>query len=186
AGGLLNMRPQHLTDAFLIKPTALSDQTEVFREEVRQDEIETQSSKKKPRVERTYYVLYVLERNSTGFLELRRKYWFDRTQRDTPLVRQQTFENGGGKVSSDIIYADWFVVSGTNRRWPARVIVDRRNDGYRIELTLVKETVEINLELPGTTFVLENTEGLKEVDLDATRKIQATPVRHPLPNQPVR
>jgi hypothetical protein len=179
AGGLINMRPQHVTDAFLIKSTAINDRTEIFREEVRQDDINSSSAKKKQRIERTYYVLYVLERNDKGYLELRRKYWFDRTQKETPLVRQQTFENGGGKVSSDITYADWFIISGTSRKFPAKVVVDRRNDGYRIELSLVKETAEINLDLPETTFVLENTEGLKEVNLDAPRKLQATPRRNP-------
>jgi hypothetical protein len=180
AGGLINMRPQHVTDAFLIKSTEINDRTEVFREEVRQDDVTGASGKKKKPVERTYYVLYVLERNDKGFLDLRRKYWFDRTQRDTPLVRQQIFENGGGKVSSDITYSDWFTISGTSRKLPAKVIVDRRSDGYRIELTLEKETVEINLDLPETTFVLENTEGLKEVNLDAPRKLQAEPRRNPL------
>jgi hypothetical protein len=186
AGGLINMRPQHVTDAFLIKSTTINDRTEIFREEVRQDDITDQSRKKKQRVERTYYVLYVLERNDKGFLDLRRKYWFDRTQKDTPLVRQQTFENGGGKVSSDITYSKWFTIPGTGRKWPAKVIVDRRYDGYRIELMLIEETVEINLDLPVTTFILENTEGLKEVNLDVTRKLQATPVRDQQPLPPAR
>jgi hypothetical protein len=186
AGGLVNMRPQHVTDAFLIKPTTANDRTEIFREEVRQEDIDSRSGKKKNRVDRTYYVLYVLERNDKGFLELRRKFWFDRTQKETPLVRQQTFENGGGKVASDIIYSDWFTIPGSGRKWPARVVVDRRYDGYRIELTLEKETVEVNLELPGTTFILENTEGLKEVDLDAPRKMQAAPGRSLQQDLPLR
>ncbi|HWP44557.1 MAG TPA: hypothetical protein VNO14_15025, partial [Blastocatellia bacterium] len=80
----------------------------------------------------------------------------------------------------------WLTIPGTNRRWPAKVVVDRRNDGYRIELTLVEETVEINLELPGTTFILENTEGLKEVNLDAPRKLQAAPGQNQQPDLPVR
>ena len=45
--------------------------------------------------------------------------------------------------------------------------IDRRNaDGYRLELILEPETVELNPELPETTFKLENIERLPEVDLD--------------------
>jgi hypothetical protein len=35
-----------------------------------------------------------------------------------------------------------------------------------MRLNLDKESVEVNLNLPATTFVLENTDRLKEVNLD--------------------
>jgi hypothetical protein len=174
AGGLINMRPQHITSAFLIKPTTDNSRTEVFREEVTQEETDAEAKKKNRRVIRTYYVLFVLERNDNSVLELRRKYWFDRTRPNTPLVRQQTFENGGGKVASDITYSDWFNVPDSKYTWPKKVIIDRRNDGYRIEIELEKDSVEINGELPPTTFKLENDENLKEKNLDAPRKPSAT------------
>jgi hypothetical protein len=184
AGGLINMRPQHITDAFLIKPTPTSGRTDVFREEVLMEEPDDRPGKKGRKVVRGYYVVYVLERNDKGESELRRKFWFDRTRTGTPLVRQQTFENGAGRLASDVWYSDWFKVADTNWEWPKRVIVDRRQDGYRIELTLERDTVEINSELPGTTFVLENIEGLKDVDLDAPRKASVSNTRKPQPSIP--
>jgi hypothetical protein len=177
AGGLVNMRPQHITDSFLIKPIAPGTRNDVFREEVRQVESDTRPNKKNRLVEKTYYVIYVLERGENGQAKLRRKFWFDRTLPDTPLVRQQTFENGEGKVASDVTYSDWFMVPEANRKFPGRVIIDRRNDGYRLELELRKDSVEINAELPDKLFKLENTENLEEIDLDAPRKASIEPAR---------
>jgi hypothetical protein len=186
AGGLLNMRPQHITDAFLIKANPSGERTVLFREEVRQEERDDRPGKKNRMVLRAYYVLYVLERDDAGQAKLLRKFWFDRTQRDTRLARQQIFEDGGGKLASDITYSSWFKVPDNNMEWPARVVVDRRSDGYRIELQIERETAEINAELPSTTFVLENTKNLKELNLDEPRKASAAQGRRPEPIPPVR
>lgn len=169
AGGLVNMRPQHITDSFLIKPITLDERNIVFHEEVRQAEPDTRPGKKKRPVEKTYYVVYVLERGETSQAKLRKKFWFDRTLPDTPLVRQQTFENGEGKLVSDVTYSDWFSVQGTSSKLPGRVIIDRRNDGYRLEIELKQDSVEINAALPDPTFKLPNDEKLEEIDLDAPR-----------------
>lgn len=174
AGGLLNMRPQHFTDAFLIKP--IDKDVEVFREDVLQDEADTRPGKKNKRINKSYYVLYVTERKKTGeqsgIVELRRKFWFDRNESGTPLTRQQTFE-ADGKLASDITYTGWIGVPDTDKFWPQEIVVDRRNDGYQIKLYIEKESIEINLELPDKAFKLENTENLKEVNLDEPRKAEA-------------
>lgn len=171
AGGLLNMRPQHITDAFLIKP--IEGAAEVFREEVFQEEADTRPGKKGKRVNKSYYVVYVVERDKTGeqtgMTELRRKFWFDRNQSGNPLVRQQTFENNG-RLASDITYDKWATVPNSNRSWPETIIIDRRNDGYRIELNNEKDNTEINLELKDSIFQLENVEKLVEKNLDEARK----------------
>lgn len=177
AGGLVNMRPQHITDSFLIKPITESDRPNVFREEVRQVEADTRPGKKNRLVERSYYVVYVPERDEKGQLKLRRKFWFDRSQPGTPLVRQQTFENGVGRLASDVSFSSWFTVPKSSWAWPGHVIIDRRNDGYRLDLKLVQDTVEVNAELPTTTFELENTEGLEEINLDEPRKTSSEPTR---------
>ena len=180
AGGLVNMRPQHITDSFLIKPITESDRPSAFREEVRQVEADTRPGKKNRLVERSYYVIYVLERDEKGQLKLRRKFWFDRSQTGTPLVRQQTFENGVGRLASDVTYSDWFTPPNSSSALPLHVIIDRRNDGYRLDLRLETETVEVNADLPLTTFNLENTEKLEEINLDAAPHKAATePPRKP-------
>src|SRR3989442_2147812 len=63
AGGLINMRPQHITDSFLIKPITASDRPNAFREEVRQVEADTRPGKKDRLVERSHYALYGLGRD---------------------------------------------------------------------------------------------------------------------------
>lgn len=183
AGGLVNMRPQHITDSFLIKPITEVDRPNTFREEVRQVEADKRAGKKNRLVERSYYVLYVLERDEKGQMKLRRKFWFDRSQTGTPLVRQQTFENGVGRLASDVTYTDWFAAQDSTSVLPGHVVIDRRNDGYRLDLRLVPQTVEVNAELPTTTFTLENTERLEEINLDAPRKAATEPPRKPnVPN----
>lgn len=184
AGGLVNMRPQHITDSFLIKPITDTERPNVFREEVRQVEADTRPGKKNRLVERSYYVVYVPERDETGQLKLRRKFWFDRSQTGTPLVRQQTFENGVGRLASDVTYDEWFTVPNSPSPWPRHVVIDRRNDGYRLDLKLVRETVEVNAELPATTFTLENTEKLEEINLDEQHKA-STPEPPKKPKAPL-
>jgi hypothetical protein len=177
AGGLVNMRPQHITDSFLIKPVA--DRSTVFREEVRQVERDASSGKKNRLIERTYTIIYILERKQGGPVELRRKFWFDRTLAGTPLVRQQTFDNGGGRLASDVTYTKWFAVPGANKQWPELVTIDRRTDGYRLELELDKDSVEINGELSLKVFELDNKEHLEEINLDAPRRMNIDSRRVP-------
>lgn len=179
AGGLVNMRPQHITNSFLIKPISSDSRNDVFREEVRQMEADARPGRKNRFVDRTYYVVYVLEHDERGQAKLRRKFWFDRTQPDTPLVRQQTFEDGEGSLASDDFYSKWFTIPDSNLKWPGLVIIDRRSDGYRLEMSLVQDTVEVNQDLPETTFNLENMEKLEELNLDAPRKASAGPGRKP-------
>jgi hypothetical protein len=172
AGGLVNMRPQHITDAFLVKP--LDSGVNVFREEVLQEEADTRPGKRGKRVYRSYYVLYVIGDKATsdsGMAELKRKFWFDRTAPGNPLARQQVFENDGDLVS-DITYSGWVKVPDSNALCPLRVIVDRRADGYKLELTIEKDSVEANIDIPDKAFELENTEKLKETNLDESRKPQ--------------
>jgi hypothetical protein len=136
AGGLVNMRPQHITDAFLIKPLDASHR--VFREEVMQEEADVRPGKRGKRVYRSYYVIYITSDksvNQSGMGELKRKFWFDRTASGNPLVRQQVFENDG-ELASDITYAMWFNVPDSAVQCPEKVIVDRREDGYKLELTI--------------------------------------------------
>jgi hypothetical protein len=175
AGALVNIRPQHLTDAFLIKPIDSNGQTEFFREEVRQIE----SGAKNKMVWRTYYVIYVLERGQGQRSYLRRKFWFDRTQFGTPLVRQQVFGNGDGRLASDIFYSDFFRDPGSQRLWPRRVRIERPGDGYGLTIIVEKDSAEINPQLPSAAFLLENTEGLREVDLDQPQK--GSPITRSLP-----
>jgi len=174
-GGVVNMRPQHVTEALLIKPLETDDRTAIFREEIKQEE----PGKDKRRVVKSYSVLYVVERNDQNQLELSRKLWFDRTLPDTPLARVQLFDIGSGKLASDITYSDWVKVPASNLSWPTKVTIDRLNDGYKLTLLFEKESIQPDVELTNRTFVLENTEKFEEIDLDAPRKSSASQNRKP-------
>jgi len=173
AGALANIRPQHLTEAFLIRPIAEDGRTDFFREELTQLEPSDHADKKSPLVRRAYYVLYVLDHHDNGKSALRRKFWFDRTRPGTPLVRQQTFENGGGKLGSDIFYTGEFKVNASQKSWPTTTVIDRLNDGYSLALELDPDSIQINGEMPATAFRLENVQQLKEIDLDQPTKAEA-------------
>jgi hypothetical protein len=166
AGALANIRPQHITDAFIIKPIPLDGRLEYFKEEDKEVEPNPKPTRKSRLISRTYDVLYVLERAENGRLHLRRKFWFDRTREGVPLVRQQTFENGDGRLGSDVVYEDFFSVPNTGLAMARTIKISRPNDGYDIQLVLNQDSVEINPELPATAFVLENREHMKDMDLD--------------------
>jgi hypothetical protein len=181
-GALANIRPQHITDAFLIKPINSDGRLQYFREEVWQVEPDQRPGRKNRLVERPYYVLYVFAHSPVGEaykVQLLRKFWFDRTQGGTPLVRQQTFENGDGRLASDITYGRMVLPPNSNLPWPETVTIERRSDGYSITLELERDAIEINPKLPETAFMLENTEQLKEVNLDEPIKGRAAqPLNH--------
>jgi hypothetical protein len=170
AGALTNIRPQHITDAFIIPPIPEGGTVEHFREEVIQTEPDERPGKRGKFVDRTYYVLFVTQRNDRGKLILRRKFWFDRTQEGTPLSRQQSFDGQEGVLGTDVSYSGFFSVAHSDVLWPGRVVIQRRNDGYALNLHLDKDSVEVNPVLPGPAFTLENTDQLKEVNLDEPRK----------------
>jgi hypothetical protein len=172
AGGLANIRPQHITEAFIIKPIIGDPNTEYFREEDVETEPDPRPKKSGHFVDRTYYVLYVMERVEGGELHVRRKFWFDRTQEGTPLVRQQIFDNGDAAAGSDITYSDFFYPPNSKWQLAQTVTITRRTDGYKMQILLVeKDSIEINSQLPPTTFVLENTEHMKELDLDESSEL---------------
>ncbi|MEW6128312.1 MAG: hypothetical protein AB1757_14835 [Acidobacteriota bacterium] len=182
AGGLVNMRPQHITDAFKMLP--FDQGFDLFREEVTQEEPDTRPGRKGKRVYRNYYVLYLIERKNggtTNMAVLRRKFWFDRTISNTPLTRVQVFENDG-ELASDIYYLEWFKVENSDKMCPGRIVVDRRDDGYKLELTFEKDSTEINGEIPDKAFELQNLEKLPETNLDEPRKPQpASPKKNSKP-----
>jgi hypothetical protein len=170
AGALANIRPQHITDAFIIKPIPLDGRVEYFKEEDKEVEPNPKPTRKNKMVSRTYDVLYVLQRGDSGRLHVRRKFWFDRTRPGVPLVRQQTFENGDGRLGSDVVYDDFFSVPNTGLAMARTIKISRPNDGYDIWLLLNQDSVDVNPELPGTAFVLENREHMKDMDLDKQGK----------------
>lgn len=168
---LSNLRPQHLTDALLVRPidphssSVMYAQSEFFQSE--KDPAKPESSK---RVARGYYLLEELQPAGDGVARLLRRFWFDRVN-GIRLARLQTFDEKGALIT-DVTYGEIkkFGAEG-NVLMPVQVSVTRPQDHYRISITYqAPESVNIDRDYPAEAFVLANKWGLPEVDLDAEKK----------------
>jgi hypothetical protein len=175
---LSNLRPQHLTDAFLIKPIPqpaapgyFYSLSEFFEEET---DVRPQA-KKGARVVRGYYFLEEMVQSASGDLKLKRRYWFDRVG-SIQLARVETFDDHG-VLETEVRYsAEKTIGSNQTARLPSHIEITRRKDQYRISMTYqAPEAVSLDHEYPADVFVLENTFGLPEVDLDAKGKDASVP-----------
>lgn len=175
-----NMRPQHFTDAMLVRPTDASlmyTQSTIF-----QIEEDVTSDKKSPirKVNRGYYLLDEYAKRADGVLVIARRFWFDRVG-GIRLARQQLFD-AKGEIESDIMYGAEgnLTETGQFNRLPLQITVTRPQEKYSMKLTYqVPEDVKIGNKYPSTAFVLQNTWGLEEVDLD--KKLQEVAAQKPQP-----
>ena len=174
-----NLRPQHFTDAMLVRPTDdghLYTQSTIFQ-------IETDETlpKKSPlrRVTRGYYLLDEFAKGTNGELTISRRFWFDRVG-VIRLARQQIFDMRG-EIESDIVYGAEGNLTNTAdyARLPLQIVVTRPQEKYSMKLTYQSpEAVTIGKTYPASAFVLENTWDLQEVDLD--KKLQEATAGRPL------
>ena len=171
---LSNLRPQHLTEALLIRPIDSQApgvtyvQSEFFQSE--KDPVKLASSK---RVVRGYYFLEELQTTAAGSARLLRRFWFDRVN-GIRLARLQTLDEKGALVT-EVEYGELKRFgAGGEALLPAQVGLTRPQDHYKITITYqTPESVSLNREYPPEAFVLENKRGLREVDLDAEKRSQA-------------
>jgi hypothetical protein len=162
-----NLRPQHFTDAMLVRPTdanSLYTQSTIFLNE----EDPTRDKKSPLRVvARGYYLLDEYVKNASGELMIARRFWFDRVG-GIRLARQQLFDNHG-EIESDIVYGREgnLTDTGEYNRLPLQIVVTRPQEKYSMKLTYqTPEAVTIGRTYPATAFVLQNSWNLEEVDLD--------------------
>ena len=176
-----NLRPQHFTEAMLVRPT---DTAHVYTQStIFQNEIDDTQTKKSPlrNVMRGYYLLDEFARNATGALVISRRFWFDRVG-VVRLARQQIF-GVDGEIDSDIVYGQEgnLTETGQYNNLPLQIQVTRPKEKYSMKLTYqTPGDVSIGKAYPATAFVLENSWGLEEVDLDkkllsATGSVSPTP-----------
>ncbi|MFL6374545.1 MAG: hypothetical protein ACJ73D_07775 [Pyrinomonadaceae bacterium] len=155
-----NMRPQHFTDALLVRPTAtdhLYAMSTIY-------EHETPLSGP---VTRGYYLLDEYAKNAEGGLTISRRFWFDRVG-GVHLIKQQLFDVEG-EIESDIIYGKPGNLGpgGQFANLPLDIQVTRPKEHYSLRFTYqTPENVLIGRDFPAEAFVLQNTWGLEEVDLD--------------------
>jgi hypothetical protein len=175
-----NLRPQHFTDAMLVRPIDAQHvytQSTIFQLE--DDETQTPKSPLR-RVMRGYYLLDEYEKHGDIELKITRRFWFDRVG-GIRLARQQIFD-GFGEVESDIVYGREgnLTATGEYNNLPLRIQVTRPKERYTMSLTYqTPEAVTIGKNYPESAFVLQNTWALEEVDLD--KKLQEAAAQQPQP-----
>jgi hypothetical protein len=165
---LSNLRPQHLTDAFMIREIGSNSEYIYSQSEFFQEEKDTRpNAKKDARVMRGYYLLEELSAPQNGETQVLRRFWFDRVDR-VRLARLQTYDNKGQIITDVSYFNDKQIGSTETMSLPTRIELTRPQDRYKISLTYQDiASVILNRELPATVFVLQNKWGLPEVDLDA-------------------
>jgi outer membrane lipoprotein-sorting protein len=178
---LSSARPFHFTEALMMRPMALNDPRFVFGiEEALVEETDMrQGAKKGARVLRSFYVISELEVSPEGQgpARVRRRFWFDRAN-GARFARQQVFDQQG-QLATEVQYSDYKKLnsgsqsgspSGSEAAWPGVILVNRPHEGYIARLTFIDEKFEINPELKPNAFTLENSENLRETDLDKPEK----------------
>ncbi|MCA1577900.1 MAG: hypothetical protein LC794_11135 [Acidobacteria bacterium] len=168
---LSNLRPQHLTDAFMIRPIepntpAIYAQTEFFQEEADT----RRQAKKGDRIMRGYYLLEELSQPQGGEAKLTRRFWFDRVS-GIRLARVQTYDDRGSLITDVAYFNEKTLGSGPTALLPSRIEITRPQDQYKLSITYQDAaSVDLNREYAPKAFVLENRWQLPEVDLDAQNK----------------
>lgn len=168
---LSNLRPQHLTDAFMIRPIEANSSFVYAQSEFFQEEADNRrQAKKGARIMRAYYLLEEFSQPNAGNAKLMRRFWLDRVG-GTRLTRVQTYDDRGLLVTDVSYYNEKTLGSGPTASLPSRVEITRPQDQYKLSISYQDSaSVELNREFGPKAFVLENKWQLPEVDLDARHK----------------
>jgi len=170
---LANLRPQHLTDALLVRPIVpraesglVYAQSEFYQEETDTSK-QPRAGRAPERVVRGYYLLDELAPGGATGARLLRRFWFDRVG-TIRLARLQTFDTVGA-LMTDVTYTEAKGFGESNNvSMPSRIEITRPQDRYKLSVTYQSPTaVVIDREYPADVFVLENKWQLPELDLDA-------------------
>lgn len=166
---LSNLRPQHFTDALLIRPVQSREESGMVyaQSEFYLEEEDTRPrAKKGSRVVRGYYLLDELAPGGDGGVRLMRRFWFDRVG-GIRLARLQTFDTKG-TLLTDVLYSEQKNFGEDGRiQMPSRVELTRPQDRYKLRLSYqAPEAVVIDRQYDAEIFQLENKWQLPEVDLD--------------------
>lgn len=168
---LSNLRPQHLTDALMIRQIDPSSPRLYAQSEFFQEEPDTRSqAKKDSRVMRGYYFLEELSEPVNGEVRVLRRFWFDRVN-GIRLARVQTYDDRGQLVTDVSYFNEKPFGENAVASLPSRVEITRPQDQYKLSISYQEpSSVALNREYPPEAFVLENKWQLPEVDLDAQNK----------------
>jgi len=171
ASAFSGLRPQHFTDALLVRPVTPGTNLVYVRSEAFAEDIDTRpNAKRGARVVRGYYQLDELAPDGEGRARLLRRFWFDRYG-EIALARLQTFGERG-ELTTDVVYRNPKTFGETTKyTLPADIEITRPQDRYSLRISYqVPEAVKVDQQWPSEVFVLENKSNLPEVDLDAKKQ----------------
>jgi hypothetical protein len=168
---LSSLRPQHFTEALLVPPVAAPGSNLLYAaaETFEEEPDPRPAARKDARVVRGYYVMSELEPQGEGRARVLRRFWFDRVG-SVRLARVQTY-NERGQLVTDVVFSNPQGFGSTARRLPAQIELTRPQDRYSIRVAFQDPAaVEVDVPRDPEIFVLKNSSGLPEVDLDAGRR----------------
>jgi outer membrane lipoprotein-sorting protein len=151
---LENLRPQHISDALLLKP--IDPDREIAVVENTTEIVKDPKSHKD--VEQAAYTLLVIDKDNGGNY-LSRKIVFSRTDL---LPHEQSIYNRQGQLVTFARYENFSDYSGT--MFPGIVSIQRPIEGYGITISMVK--LDVNVPLTDEQFVVTQPPGSQLINLD--------------------
>ncbi len=160
---LENLRPQHISDALLLKPieegkeiAVLENTTEVVKD-----------PKNHKDVQQLAYTVLAIDKDNAGYY-LSRKIVFSRTDL---LPHEQSIYDRQGRLATFVRYENFTDYSGL--MLPAIVAIQRPLEGYGITISMVK--VDVNVPLTDDQFVLTQPPGSQLINLDTKSSASTIP-----------
>jgi len=151
---MLNLRPQHIADALLLKPIDPEKETAVLEHTT---EI-VKDPKTHKDAEQSAYTVIVLDKDEAGSY-LSRKIVFSRTDM---LPHEQYIYDRQGRLVTFARYENFTETAGISL--PGIVSIQRPIEGYALTLSIVK--LDVNVALTDDQFVLTQPAGSQVVNLD--------------------
>jgi outer membrane lipoprotein-sorting protein len=168
---IYNLRPQHISDALLLKPIdpdkeipVLESTTEIVKD-----------PKSHKDAEQLAYTVVVIDKDANGYF-LSRKIVFSRTDLQP---HEQSIYDRQGRLVTFARYENFTEYSGIS--FPAIVSIQRPIEGYAITLSIVK--MDINVPLTDEQFVLTQPPGSQLINVDTLAAAAITDEEHKKPPQ---
>jgi outer membrane lipoprotein-sorting protein len=168
---IYNLRPQHISDALLLKPidpdkelAVLEQTTEIVKDPKSHKDAEQQA-----------YAVLVIDKDANGAF-LSRRIVFSRTDLQP---HEQSIYDRQGRLVTFARYENFTEYSGIN--FPAIVSIQRPIEGYAITLSIVK--MDVNVPLTDEQFVLTQPPGSQLINVDTESAAAMTDEEHKKPPQ---
>jgi outer membrane lipoprotein-sorting protein len=158
-----NLRPQHISDALLLKPIDLEKETPVLEHST---EI-VKDPKTHKDAEQAAYTVLVIDKDEAGAY-LSRKIVFSRTDL---LPHEQYIYDRMGRLVTFARYENFN--NYTTIMFPGIVSIQRPIEGYSITLSITK--MDVNVPLTDEQFTLTQPPGSQLINLDTQSSAAASP-----------